>query len=284
MNSLIIEKNLIELKPQQEKMIESGWGASVITDTEVYSIVYLSDGIKVRGYIAHPKNINPDEKFPCIIWNRGGALNKGSIDNFNARGMFGLMASWGYFVLATMYRGSIEGEGKEEFGGKDVNDVLNLMHLAEEFPFADTSCWGIEGWSRGGLMTYLALRREHKFKCAILNGAIADVRKSFHGTHKIHALFNHIFNRPITEEELDNRSPNLFADELPKATKYLLLHGGADKTISPLQTIEMAQKLSELGIQYRLIIFEGGDHFLKSLRKEVDEQRKNWYNKHLKLK
>ncbi len=281
MNPHIIEKEILKLSPQQEKMIASGWGESVVSDTEVLKIVYSSEEVKVRGYIAYPKLLNK-EKIPCIIWNRGGALNRGYIDEFNARGMFGLMASWGYFVMATMYRGSYENEGKEEFGGVDVDDVLNLIPLADEFVFADTNLWGIEGWSRGGLMTYLALKRDNRFKCAVLNGAITDMRKSLGGANRIHDLFDHIFNRPITEEELDKRSPILFTKHLPQETKYLLLHGGADETISPIQTIDMAKKFSEENKTYKLIIYENGDHFLKSYRKEVDEERKSWYDKHLK--
>ena len=47
------------------------------------------------------------------------------------------------------------------------------------------------------------------------------------------------------------------------------------------QTIELARKFSEEKKTYRLVIFEGGDHFLKSHRKEVDQLRKSWYEKYL---
>ena len=40
-------------------------------------------------------------------------------------------------VVASQYRGNAGGEGKEEFGGKDVNDVLNLLPLLESLPKAD---------------------------------------------------------------------------------------------------------------------------------------------------
>ena len=39
----------------------------------------------------------------------------------------GRMATWNYVVVTNQYRGNDEGEGKEEFGGKDINDVLNLI-------------------------------------------------------------------------------------------------------------------------------------------------------------
>ncbi len=107
--------------------------------------------------------ITKGKKFPCIIWNRGGYENKGAIDSFTARGMFGQIASWGYVVFASQYRGNAGGEGKEELGGSDVNDILNLIPLADELPFADKEKWGMEGWSRGGMMTFLTLKQNKKF-------------------------------------------------------------------------------------------------------------------------
>ena len=67
-------------------------------------------------------------------------------------------------------------EGKDEIGGNDVNDILNIISLADEFDFADKTKWGIEGWSRGGMMTYLTLLKNPNFRCAVLVGAISDLK------------------------------------------------------------------------------------------------------------
>ena len=56
----------------------------------------------------------------------------------------------GYVVLASQYRGNDGGQGQEEFGGADVNDVLNLMPLARSLSFADAKNTVILGFSRGG--------------------------------------------------------------------------------------------------------------------------------------
>jgi len=50
------------------------------------------------------------------------------------------------------------GEGKEEHGGKDLNDVFNLIPLLSHLPNANTLRIGLYGESRGGMMTYLALK------------------------------------------------------------------------------------------------------------------------------
>ncbi|MCK9210499.1 MAG: prolyl oligopeptidase family serine peptidase [Ignavibacteriaceae bacterium] len=279
MTSKIIERTEIPLTIQQEKMLTSGWGKDSIEKANVEKIIYLSDGLRIEGYLAYPKEQKENEKFPCVIWNRGGAGAKGMIDSFAARGMFGQLASWGYVVFASMYRGSLEGE--DRIGGEDVNDVLNLISIADELPFADTTKWGIEGWSRGGLMTYLILQKNHNFKCAVFVGAISDVRMPAKNTPAMTELFKHAFPKEIFDAEMFNRCAVEHANKLAKETNYLLIHGGGDDIISPLQSIEMAKKLYENEINYRLVILEHGTHYLRNHRKEVAALRKHWYEKYL---
>ena len=174
MTKLILKRKKVELSESQIKLVKSGWGADAVEKTTVEKITYLSDGLKIKGYIAYPKNA--DKIYPSVIWCRGGFGNAGAVDEFNATGIFGQLASWGYVVFASQYRGNDGGEGEDEFGGSDVNDVLNLIPLAEEIPFADKNNWGIEGWSRGGMMTYLTLMKTDIFKAAITIGGITDLQ------------------------------------------------------------------------------------------------------------
>ena len=158
MDSKIISKEKISLNDSQSRMVISGWGQEAFERSVVEKITYLSDGLKVKGYLAYPVD-NKSRKFPCIIWNRGGFRDNGAIDKFTARGIFGQLAGWGYVIFASQYRGNAGGEGTEYSGGDDINDILNLAELAGEIPYADADRWGIEGWSRGGMMTALTTSR-----------------------------------------------------------------------------------------------------------------------------
>jgi dipeptidyl aminopeptidase/acylaminoacyl peptidase len=280
MSSLIIDREEIKLTDTHIKMVISGWGEEAYESTTVEKITYLSDSLKVKGYIAYPDN-NHQKKFPCIIWNRGGYKDKGIISRFNARGIFGQIASWGYAVFASQYRGNDGGEGNDEFGGSDVNDILNLIPLAEEFSFADKDKWGIEGWSRGGMMTFLTLKRNNNFKCAVLSGAISDLKNMDIKNSQTANFYDEIKDSEKPGEELEKRSAIDFADELPKIP-YLLIHGLADDVVKPEQSIELSKKFSELNIPHRLELLEEGDHYLKKYRDEVNEMRKNWFAKYLK--
>jgi dipeptidyl aminopeptidase/acylaminoacyl peptidase len=67
-------------------------------------------------------------------------------------------------------------QGKDEFGGADLNDVLNRLPLIDSLPKADPSRLGMWDYSRGGLMTYLALTRTSRINAAIVLGYWADFR------------------------------------------------------------------------------------------------------------
>lgn len=282
MDGLITERKVIDLNPSQLRMVKSGWGENSVENSVVEKITYMSDGLKVKGFIAYPKE---EGKYPCVIWNRGGVGSEGAIDDFTARGIFGQLAGWGYTVFASQYRGNVGGEGKDEFGGSDVNDILNLLPLADEVPEADKAHWAMEGWSRGGMMTYLALTRSHDFKAAIVSGGIADLHCSAGESRFMRMLYERTLGSYDTEsfrEACRKRSIVNFPEKLPKNTPLLLLHGTADNRVSPRDSLTLSEKLLEQNIPFRLIMLEGGDHFLRTHKKEVDQIRRHWLDKYLK--
>lgn len=117
-------------------------------------IKYLSDGLKVVGFIWRPKD-QGNRRLPLIIFNRGGNREFGKLTPWQAVRRYALE---GFVVIASQYRGNDGGEGREEFGGSDVRDVLNLVPLAESLGNIDTKNIFMLGWSRGGMMTYLAIK------------------------------------------------------------------------------------------------------------------------------
>ncbi|MBN1299922.1 MAG: S9 family peptidase [Melioribacteraceae bacterium] len=281
--SEITERNIITLNSTQEKMIRSGWGAETVDNTTVEKITYLSDGLRVKGYIAYPKDYS--KKYPCIIWCRGGIGNAGAIDSFTARGIFGQLAAWGYVVFSTQYRGNDGGEGNDEFGGSDINDVLNLVKLAKHIPQADEKIWGIEGWSRGGMMTYLTLTKSKLFKAAVVTGGIANLRCNSEESRfmrKLYELTMGKYGSDNFNHNCQSRSIINITEKLPGSTPLLIIHGSNDERVLPHDSLDLSYKLLANKIPFRLVILEGGDHFLKSHRSEVDIQRKQWFKKYLK--
>ncbi len=283
MKSNFIERKKILLNDSQSKMLISGWSEKILQNTIVENISYNSDGLKVKGYLAYPKDTS--KKYPCLIWNRGGYGDNGAIDIFNARGMFGNIANEGYVVFASHYRGNFGSEGLDELGGEDVNDVLNLIPLADELEFTDKNIWGMEGWSRGGMMTYLSLAKSKvNFKAVMIVGGVSNLHCSEKDSPYIKLVSEKIFPGLPVEKfsgECEKRSVTSFINKLPKDTHYLLLHGTADESVAPMDTINLAGEFQKENLHYRLVMFEEGDHFLRKHRKEVSELRKMWFKKYL---
>lgn len=255
---------------------------SYIDSVLVEEIFYLSDGLRVKGYLAQPKY---DGKFPCVIYNRGGNNEFGKLNVWKAFFILGKTASWGYVVAGSQYRGNDGGEGKEEFGGADVNDILNLVPLFKNLKNADVSNLGLYGWSRGGMMTYLALTKTNVFKAAIVGGAASDLRMVM-DTRLDTFETVYIENIPGYEEHkaesLNSRSAIHRVEDICKTTPVLMLHGTADWRVVPQMALELSAAFIKEGVPHRLVLFEGGDHGLREFNDEVDFMVKNWLDKYLK--
>lgn len=258
----------------------------LLDQVDMYEITYLSDGLKIQSFAAIPKT---GGKHPVIIYNRGGNRDLGALQLFRGRykipvaHYFSQMASQGYVVIGCNYRGSGSSEGEDEFGGEDVNDVLNLLEVLHEIPEADTDNIGMYGWSRGSTMTYLAMAKSDKIKTAVAGAGVSDAtiidRPEMEARVYAELIPNYWENK---EEELKKRSAIYFAEEFKKDVPLLLLHGNSDWRVKSTQSLRLAMKLDELRIPYRLKIYEGGDHSLGAFREDVDKEVMDWFNKYLK--
>lgn len=271
-SDIISSRKVIELPEKNRNMIRSGWGDEIIDNTIVEKIVYDNDGEEIDGYLAYPKDLS--KKYPLIIWNRGGSRKSGYIDEFLARGMFGEIASWGYVVLASMYR------DKDEFGGKDVTDVIKLFDIADDLEACDSSKIGMEGWSRGGMMTFKVLTMTDRIKACVIISGLTDLVN--------HAMMQDTYRRifgaeseEIFHQRKKEKSPLYFADEINTNAAILMIHGTEDDDVEVRNSTEMYEKLKDKVNNIEIVLLEGGDHYLKKFRKQTVKLRKEWFKKYL---
>ncbi len=231
-----------------------------------YAITYWSDGLRVAGFLGRPLGPGP---YPAIIHNRGGY---GEVGLQTGVEIVPLVEA-GYVAVASQYRGNGGGEGKEDFGGNDVHDVTNLIVLLKSQPFVDPNRIGMMGGSRGGMMTYIALKQDtlagrHDIKAAVTVGGISDL---FSWNDEVGRLyqFDSVLWRPLVGATPDE-APQLYMDrsavywpELINAP-ILLLHGEADQSVSVNETLALADGLKSAGKTVDFIIYPGGDHPLSN--------------------
>lgn len=256
---------------------------SYFEKVEVYGITYWSDSLKVKGFLLQPK---APGKYPSIIYNRGGSLEFGSLTHDIASiglGELARLAHHGYVIAASQYRGNGGGEGQEEYGGADINDVLNLIPLLGEEEKADTSRLGMFGWSRGGMTTFLTMKQTNRIKAVAVGGPSTNLTRSIIDRPELDEWWSAFIPNYNEDKEnvLKKRSADLWVDELPKDVPMLILQGGNDQALLTDYTLEFCKELTRHNLLYRLIIYEEGKHSLRNFRDEYFEQLFRWFDKYL---
>lgn len=239
--------------------------------------------MKIKGFVAVPAD---GSLHPCVLFNRGGNEGFSMLTNETFARKVGFLLDNGYIVAATQYRGSTGSEGKDELGGGDVNDVVNLILALRSFPQADTSRVGLFGWSRGAINTYVALTKTSAVKAAVVGGGFSDLlalrnwRKAFDT-----ALYSKLipgYAQTKNEELLKARSAFYLVNEIPKTVPIFLLHGTADGNVPARQSISLSQRFYETRQPFRLILYEGGVHSLDQFRNEYEAEIVKWFNKYVR--
>ena len=245
-------------------------------------LTYESDGLAVQGIKLMPADV-PSEGLPLLIFNRGGMEKYGMLVVPSLLSLLNPMVEKGYMVLASQYRGNDGSEGKEQFGGDDVNDVLNLLELGKTMPEWDGKHAYMLGWSRGGMMTYLALKAGADVQAAASIAGAADVPSWVHFRPE---MDSDVFRKLIPhnseaelEEELIKRSAVHWAEKIN--VPLHLQHGDADDRVDVQDSIKLAEKLKALDKPHELVLFEGGDHFMSRQRDTLLSNVHNWFEAHV---
>ena len=194
------------------------------------------------------------------------------------------MANEGYVIAASQYRGNGGGEGAEEYGGSDINDVLNLIPLLGAQPKADTSRLGMFGWSRGGMTSFLTLKREQRFKAVAVGGPSTNLVQSIIDRPELDVWWSKFipdYNTDKKKAILKKRSAVYWVDQLPKNIPLLILQGTADIAVNPAENIKFLNELQKHEMNYRFVMFEGGNHSLSTHRDEAFAQIVGWFKRFL---
>jgi dipeptidyl aminopeptidase/acylaminoacyl peptidase len=248
----------------------------------VQRITYLSDGLRVKGYLLEPAT---GDSLPAVIFNRGGNRDYGALTDTFVVVRLASLSQRGYVVAASQYRGNRGGEGHEEFGGADVDDVLNLIPLLDAHPRVDGSRLGMYGWSRGGMMTYLALARTDRIRGAVVGSGMAD---AFDQVARRPEMEQGVFAELVPDWTADREaalaahSAVRWPEKLCKSTPILLLHGSADVRVNAREALTMAEALYEARHPFGFVLFEGGDHPLSGFRPEVDRAVTEWLDRYVR--
>ncbi len=273
------------MQPVVPRVAAHTWGEErgaaamqAVQGIEVEAITYLSDGLRVNGFLLKPPGPGP---FPSLIFCRGGSGETGALTNAYLYLYLARYAAWGYAVAASQYRGNGGSEGREEWGDGDIRDVLNMLPVLDEWPAADATRIGIYGWSRGTINAMLTLARTERIRAAIVAGTIADIPAHYAAVAAPDAPYSRLRRggREPSPVEQATLSPINYLDRIRAEVPILIMHGAADRQIPAEQSLILAAALQRRQHPYRLVIFEGDDHGLHRHLLEAEAQVEAWLNR-----
>lgn len=246
---------------------------------ETTKIIYMSDGLKVIGFIIKPKDIT--KKYPAIIYNRGGNREFGKITIPNLRTLAQIVLKYNYIILASQYRGNDGSEGREEFGGGDVNDIINLIKVTDHLSYIKKDEIFMLGESRGGMMTYLAIKKGAPIKSAVINCGISNLFDTYHERKQgmKDVMIELIGGTPEEKfEEYASRSAYYWPEKIN--VPVLILAGGKDWRVSVNQSKKMADILKKNNKIVNLIVYPDGKHCLPRKRNDWIKKTIDWFEKY----
>ena len=250
------------------------------------SIIYKVQNYYVRGFVLYPKE-QKLSKLPAIIFNRGGSdLNRHTLKVGDLFLLPYQLAAAGNVVIASQYGGAqvwpVDREfaiGVDEFGGKELQDVLALVSILKSMPMVDIEKLGTVGWSRGSMMSLLALKNGAKIKSMVLGGSLVDLSATAEERPEFE---QQVLKRLIPkyennkDKELFNRSAINWYQDLP-SIPVLMLHGEDDQYVNPKYARLFHTLFSQQNILTKYIEYPNGSHTLIEHNNKIQREIINWF-------
>jgi dipeptidyl aminopeptidase/acylaminoacyl peptidase len=245
-------------------------------------LTYRSDGLKVIGFLWRSRR-QPKAAQPIIVFNRGGALEDSKLRPNTQFGFYRFVEE-GYVVVGSQYRGNDGGEGRDELGGADVNDVLKLVEIARTLEAVDPGNVFALGYSRGAMETLLAAGRGAGFRAAATVGMPADLLQSYLAMPQSDGLYRRLIPdfASAPEAALKSRSALYWTEDIQ--VPLLLIAGAADPVVpAHANSIRLASRLGELKKTYELVVYDGDTHGVMINARDRDQRILAWF-KHFAAK
>lgn len=218
-------------------------------------ITKAPDGLEIKNQLFLPKNLQPGERRPAIVFVHGGPARQMLLGYHYmqfyhwAYGINQWLADQGYVVLSINYRSGI-GYGRSfrtaaNTGGRgnaEYQDVLAGGKYLQSRPDVDPDRVGIWGLSYGGVLTAQALARNSDvFKAGV---DLAGV---------------HLWGSSLDPDAVSFKSSVVGAVDGWKSP-VLLVHGDDDRNVAFQQTTGLVQLLRQRDVHYELIVFPDDTH------------------------
>jgi dipeptidyl aminopeptidase/acylaminoacyl peptidase len=258
------------MKVMDNRVIHKQKFPSPNPNINVYVVTYVSDGLKVKGYLAEPK---ASGKYPGFLYCRGGIKNVGMVRIARIT----QFASEGFVVMAPFYRGNRGGEGQEDFAGDDRMDASHAYKILETHPKVNSSSIHVFGFSRGGVMALFTAILEPSVRSVVCWGGVSDMKLTYEERIDLRRMMKRVIGGTPNKfpERYNNRTP-LFEIEKLNAP-VLIIHGVKDENVSVQHAYSLEETLKGNEKLYESWIYDEYDHYFPPAKnREIVRDLTNW--------
>ena len=250
-----------------------------------------ADGKEIEGLLTYPINYQAGQKVPFILNVHGGpagvftqtcvAANQGTYP-------IAAFAEAGYAVLRPNPRGST-GYGtefrmanREDWGGKDYQDLMAGVDYVIKMGVADENKMGVMGWSYGGFMSSWIVGHTNRFKVASIGAPVVDLSHQ-NLTDDIEGFLPSYFKSNPWDDwsKYDAHSPLRFVQNVK--TPVMLQHGEADLRVPFTNSVMFYNALRRRDVPVRLLALPRQPHGPTEPRMVLKTMQTNleWFDKYI---
>ena len=224
-------------------------------------------GRRVHSFVVTPSGFDPAKKYPLFVLIHGGHASMWR-DQITLRWNYHLLASPGYVVLLTDYRGST-GYG-ERFTLDILKDPLkgpadDLNQAADEaikqFPFIDGSRQAAGGASYGGHLANWLEATTTRYKCLVSHAGLSSLETQWATSDSIRHR-EVMMGGPFWENTEAWRAQSPVAHAKDFKTPILLSVGENDFRVPMNNTLEMYAVLERQQVPARLLVWPEANHWI----------------------
>lgn len=246
------------------------------------------NGKELNGLIYLPAYYKEGEKYPAIVWIRGGPAD---VCNYAFNPFYNWLANQGFVVITPNYRGSIgfgveymnavTGEG---LGKSDLNDILSAGRYVKTLPFVDlTRGVGVGGESYGGYLALMAITQAPDyFTCAVAGRAIYDWSIQQAKT-EVRYYDRWIMGGWVYEykERARESSPVNFLERIK--VPLLIYHGKEDRDVPFSQAESFIAKAKQSGLKIEDVAYPNEGHKIQKPNNQQDilDRIRDFFRRHL---
>jgi dipeptidyl aminopeptidase/acylaminoacyl peptidase len=244
-------------------------------------------GRPIHSFVVLPQGFDPSRKYPLFVLIHGGHANMWT-DQISLRWNYHLLASPGYVVLATDYRGST-GYG-ETFTLDILGDPLrgpadDINQAADEaikrFPFIDGTRQAAGGASYGGHLANWLEASTTRYRCLISHAGLSSLQTQWSTSDAVYGR-ELMMGGPAWEKR------DVWWDQSPVAhardfkTPMLLSVGENDFRVPMNNTFEMYTTLQRMRVPTRMLVWPDENHWIlkgensKVFYREVHDWLARW--------